>query len=273
MNAAVRVSDQPHVAVATPPGRSAIDADDLMIVNAARCLGELAAAGRTVCFVGIGLPSTAANLARRLYQPAPVLVYESGCIGSKPTRLPLSIGDGELAETADAVVSVPEMFAYWLQAGRIDVGFLGGAQLDKYANINSTVIGSYDAPRTRLPGAGGAPEIAASAGQVMVIMRQTARAFVTRCDFRSSMGFGDGPGDRERLGLRGGGPTLVITDLGVLQPDPKSCELVMTSMHPGVTRDQCTAATGWPLRFADDLGQTALPTNHEIDALRELQAA
>ncbi len=130
MNAAVRVSDQPHVAVATPPGRSAIDADDLMIVNAARCLGELAAAGRAVCFVGIGLPSTAANLARRLYQPAPVLVYESGCIGSKPTRLPLSIGDGELAETADAVVSVPEMFAYWLQAGRIDVGFLGGAQLE-----------------------------------------------------------------------------------------------------------------------------------------------
>ena len=147
--------------------------DEVMIVNAARQLGELAAAGKPVCFVGIGLPSTAANLARRLYTPPPVLVYESGCIGSKPQRLPLSIGDGELAETADAVVSVPEIFAYWLQAGRIDVGFLGGAQLDKFGNINSTVIGDYDDPRTRLPGAGGAPEIAASAGAVMVIMRQS----------------------------------------------------------------------------------------------------
>lgn len=259
--------------VANSPARRVVDADDLMIVNAARCLGEWAAAGRAVCFVGIGLPSTAANLARRLYDPAPVLVYESGCIGSKPTRLPLSIGDGELAETADAVVSVPEIFAYWLQAGRIDVGFLGGAQLDKFANINSTVIGSYDAPRTRLPGAGGAPEIAASAGQVMVIMRQSARAFVERCDFRSSMGFGDGPGDRQRLGLRGRGPQLVITDLGLLQPDPDTSELTMTALHPGVTREQCTAATGWSLRFADDLAETAMPTDHEIDALREIQAA
>jgi glutaconate CoA-transferase subunit B len=226
-----------------------------------------------VCFVGIGLPSTAANLARRMYDPSPVLVYESGCIGSKPTRLPLSIGDGELGETADAVVSVPEIFAYWLQAGRIDVGFLGGAQLDRFANINSTVIGSYDSPRTRLPGAGGAPEIAASAGQVMVIMRQSARAFVERCDFRSSMGFGDGPGDRERLGLSGGGPKLVITDLGLLQPDPQTCELVMTALHPGVTREACTAATGWPLRFAADLHQTVWPTDSEIASLREIQAA
>jgi len=250
-----------------------VDADDLMIVNAARALGQLAAAGRSACFVGIGLPSTAANLARRIYDPAPVLVYESGCIGSKPTRLPLSIGDGELGETADAVVSVPEIFAYWLQAGRIDVGFLGGAQLDRFANINSTVIGSYDAPRTRLPGAGGAPEIAASAGQVMVIMRQGARAFVQRCDFRSSMGFGDGPGDRERLGLLGGGPRLVVTDLGLLQPDPETCELIMTAMHPGVTREDCIAATGWPLRFADDLAETDPPTAHEIALLREIQAA
>ena len=146
--------------------------DELMIVNAARQLGALAAAGKRQCFVGIGLPSTAANLARRLYPIEPVLIYESGCIGSKPTRLPLSIGDGELAETTDAVVSVPEIFAYWLQAGRIDIGFLSGAQLDKFANINSTVIGAYESPKTRLPGAGGAPEIAASAGAVMVIMRQ-----------------------------------------------------------------------------------------------------
>ncbi|MGA1262271.1 MAG: CoA-transferase, partial [Ilumatobacteraceae bacterium] len=138
-----------------------LTADDVMIVNAARALGELARAGRATCFVGIGLPSTAANLARHLYRPAPVLIYESGCIGSKPSRLPLSIGDGELGDTADAVVSVPEIFAYWLQGGRIDVGFLGGAQLDRFGNINSTVIGSYEAPKTRLPGAGGAPEIAA----------------------------------------------------------------------------------------------------------------
>ena len=247
--------------------------DEIMIVNAARQLGSLAAQGKPVCFVGIGLPSTAANLARRLYAPAPVLVYESGCIGSKPTRLPLSIGDGELAETADAVVSVPEIFAYWLQAGRIDVGFLGGAQLDKYGNINSTVIGDYRSPRTRLPGAGGAPEIAASAGAVMVIMRQSKRAFVERCDFRSSMGFGDGPGHRERLGLRGGGVRWVITDLGVMEPDPDSCELTVRALHPGVGREQIADATGWALRFADDVATTALPTEHELATLRTLQAA
>jgi glutaconate CoA-transferase, subunit B len=251
----------------------AFTTDELMIVNAARQLGALAARGHPVCFVGIGLPSTASNLARRLYDPAPVLVYESGCIGSKPTRLPLSIGDGELGETADAVVSVPEIFAYWLQAGRIDVGFLGGAQLDRFANINSTVIGEYEHPGTRLPGAGGAPEIAASAGAVMVIMRQSKRAFVERCDFRSSIGFGDGPGDRERLGLRGAGPKWVITDLGVLEPDPESCELWMTALHPGVSREQAVAATGWPLRFRDSLDTTEPPSPHELVALRELQAA
>ena len=247
--------------------------DAIMIVNAARKLGELAADGKPVCFVGIGLPSTTANLARRLYEPAPVLVYESGCIGSKPQRLPLSIGDGELAETADAVVSVPEIFAYWLQAGRIDVGFLGGAQIDKFGNINSTVIGQYTDPRTRLPGAGGAPEIAASAGAVMVIMRQSARAFVERCDFRSSMGFGDGPGDRERLGLRGGGVRWVITDLGMLEPDPDSCQLVVRALHPGVTPDQMRAATGWDVQFADDVATTPTPTEHELSTLRTLQEA
>jgi glutaconate CoA-transferase subunit B len=247
--------------------------DELMIVNAARKLGELASAGKPVCFVGIGLPSTAANLARRLYTPPPVLVYESGCIGSKPHRLPLSIGDGELAETADAVVSVPEIFAYWLQAGRIDIGFLGGAQLDKFGNINSTVIGEYADPHTRLPGAGGAPEIAASAGAVMVIMRQSKRAFVERCDFRSSIGFGDGPGNRERLGLRGGGVRWVITDLGMLEPDPDTCELTVTAMHPGVTRQQLTDATGWDLRFADQLSTTGAPTDDELDALGALQTA
>jgi glutaconate CoA-transferase, subunit B len=247
--------------------------DEIMIVNAARQLGTLASQGKPVCFVGIGLPSTAANLARRLYSPEPVLVYESGCIGSKPQRLPLSIGDGELAETADSVVSVPEIFAYWLQAGRIDVGFLGGAQLDKFGNINSTVIGDYRSPRIRLPGAGGAPEIAASAGAVMVIMRQSKRAFVEQCDFRSSMGFGDGPGHRERLGLRGGGIKWVITDLGVMEPDPASCELIVHALHPGVSREQITEATGWTLRFAGDVGTTSLPTEHELTILRALQAA
>jgi glutaconate CoA-transferase subunit B len=246
--------------------------DEIMIINAARQLGALAAQGKPVCFVGIGLPSTAANLARRLYEPAPVLVYESGCIGSKPQRLPLSIGDGELAETADAVVSVPEIFAYWLQAGRIDVGFLGGAQLDKFGNINSTVIGSYDHPKTRLPGAGGAPEIAASAGAVMVIMRQSKRAFVEQCDFRSSMGFGDGPGHRERLGLRGGGVRWVITDLGVMEPAPTTCELTVRALHPGITREQITDATGWTVAFADHVDTTEPPSAHELATLRHLQA-
>jgi glutaconate CoA-transferase subunit B len=252
---------------------AATNSDDVMIVNAARALGERAGAGHAVCFVGIGLPSTAANLARRLYDPAPILVYESGCIGSKPTRLPLSIGDGELGETADAVVSVTEIFSYWLQAGRIDIGFLGGAQFDRFGNINSTVIGEYRDPKVRLPGAGGAPEIAASAGEVIVIMRQTARAFVERCDFRTSIGFGDGPGHREQAGLRGRGPQLVITDLGVLRPDPATCEFVLAATHPGVTPEQCAAATGWPLRNASDLTSTSPITASELDALDKLRAA
>ena len=242
--------------------------DDVMIVNAARALGN-----ETVCFVGIGLPSTAANLARRLHAPDCVLIYESGCIGSKPTRLPLSIGDGELGETSDAVVSVPEIFTYWLQAGRVNVGFLGGAQIDIYGNINSTVIGPYDHPTTRLPGAGGAPEIAASAGAVYVIMRQSRRAFVPKVDFRSSIGFGDGPGHRERLGLRGGGVQLVVTDLGVLRPDPITCELIMTALHPGVTRQQAIDATGWPLQFSDDCDVTAESTAHELATLTALRDA
>ena len=246
--------------------------DDVMIVNAARHLGRLAAEGHGVCFVGIGLPSTAANLARRLYDPAPVLVYESGCIGSKPLKLPLSIGDGELADTADAVVSVPEIFTYWLQAGRIDVGFLGGAQIDRRGNINSTVIGDYDRPSTRLPGAGGAPEIAASARQVMVVMRQTSRAFVERCDFVSSMGFGTHRGHRAELGLRGGGPQLVITDLGILTADEDE-ELVLSALHPGVEVEAARAATGWPLRVAAKLARTEPVTAHEREQLDRLRAA
>jgi len=242
--------------------------DEMMTVAAARLLRD-----GTVCFVGIGLPSTAANLARRSHAPGCVLVYESGCIGAKPTRLPLSIGDGELADSADSVVSVPEIFAYWLQAGRISVGFLGAAQIDRYANINSTVIGDYQQPRTRLPGAGGAPEIAASAGEVIVIVRQSTRTFVEQCDFRTSVGFGDGPGDRERLGLRGKGPSAVITDLGVLHPDRTTCELVLTELHPGATVDDARAATGWGLVVADPVAVTEPPTEAELALLRELQAA
>jgi glutaconate CoA-transferase subunit B len=189
------------------------------------------------------------------------------------TRLPLSIGDGELAETADAVVSVPEIFAYWLQPGRIDVGFLGAAQIDRFANLNSTVIGAYHRPATRLPGAGGAPEIAASCRRVLVMIRQSRRSFVAGLDFRTSVGFGDGPGDRRRLGLRGGGPEMVITDLGVLRPDPESCELVLTDIHSEVRVDDVRQATGWPLRVAPDVRVTEPPTDVELAALRRLREA
>jgi glutaconate CoA-transferase, subunit B len=245
----------------------AVSADEMMTVVASRALTDA-----TVCFVGIGLPSTAANLARLTHAPRTVLIYESGTIGSKPKTLPLSIGDGELAETADAVVPVPEIFAYWLQGGRIDVGFLGAAQIDRFGNLNSTVIGDYERPKVRLPGGGGAPEIAAMAKEVIVIIRQSTRSFVERLDFRSSVGFGDGPGDRERLGLPGGGPTVVITDLGVLRPDPESCELTLAQIHPGTTPDDAREATGWPLAIADELEQTEPPSEEELRALRELKA-
>ncbi|WP_123604427.1 CoA-transferase [Micromonospora sp. Llam0] len=238
----------------------------MMTVAAARALRDDAR-----CFVGIGRPSTAANLARRTHSPNLVLVYESGTIGAKPGRLPLSIGDGVLAETADTVVSVPEIFNYWLQPGRIDVGFLGAAQIDRYANINTTVIGTdYTDPKVRLPGAGGAPEIAASCGEVIVIVPQSRRTFVDRVDFVTSVGFGAGPGDRQRLGLRGRGPTLVITDLGMLRPDPATCELTLTQLHPGVGVEQAVAATGWPLKVAADLTTTDEPTPQELTALRQL---
>jgi glutaconate CoA-transferase subunit B len=228
--------------------------------------------GRKVCFVGIGLPSTAANLARATHAPDLVLIYESGSIGAKPSRLPLSIGDGELAATADAVVSVPEIFNYWLQGGLIEVGFLGAAQMDRFANLNSTVIGDYDHPSVRLPGAGGAPEIAASCGEVIILIRQSRRTFVEHLDFRTTVGFGDGPGDRERLGLRGAGPTLVITDLGLLRPDPSTCELTLTALHPGVELDEARAATPWPLAVSPTLVRTDPPTAAELGALRTLLA-
>ena len=245
-----------------------VTSDELMTVAASRALRDGA-----VCFVGIGLPSTGANLARRTHAPNLVLVYESGTIGAKPSTLPLSIGDGELAETADSVVSVPEIFNYWLQPGRIDTGFLGAAQIDRFANINTTVIGGdYDHPKVRLPGAGGAPEIAASCDQVIVIVRQSPRTFVEKVDFVTSVGFGSGPGDRERLGFRGRGPVKVITDLGVLEPDPDSCELTLTQVHDGIDPDQAREATGWPLAVADDLAVTPPPSSEELEVLRDLLA-
>ncbi|MDA0179664.1 CoA-transferase subunit beta [Solirubrobacter phytolaccae] len=247
---------------------TAYEADEMMTVEAARRLRDT-----TACFVGIGLPSTGANLARRTHNPDLVLVYEAGAIGAKPPSLPLSIGDGMLGETADTIASVPEIFNYWVQPGRIEIGFLGAAQLDRYANINTTVVGDYANPKVRLPGAGGAPEIAASCGEVVIIVRQSPRAFVEQVDFITSVGHGDGAGARERLGLRGKGPTKVITDLGILEPDPETRELTLTHLHPGVTAEQAREATGWDLKLADDLQTTEPPTEEELKALRELLAA
>ena len=239
---------------------------EMMTVAAARALPD----GAT-CLVGIGLPSTAANVARRLHAPRLVLVYESGTIGSKPPALPLSIGDGILAETADTVVGVVELFNYWLQPGRIDIGFLGAAQLDRFANIDTTVVGPYERPHVRLPGAGGAPEIASSCREVIIVLRHGPDKLVETVDFVTSVGYGTGPGDRERLGLRGGGPSRVITDLGLLAPDPATCELVLTHVHPGITVGQVRAATGWDLRVADGLETTPPPTPEELEAVRAVE--
>jgi glutaconate CoA-transferase, subunit B len=245
---------------------STYTADDMMTVAAARQLGD-----GTVCFVGIGIPSLAANLARCLHAPDCVLIYESGCIGAKPTSPPLSIGDGELADTADAVVSVPEIFNYWLQAGRIDVGFLGAAQIDRFANLNTTVVGPYDDPQVRLPGAGGAPEIASSARRVIVVLRHSRRAFVERLDFITTGGHLTGGDARRRLGLAGEGPTLVITDLGLLTPDPDTKELRLSAVHPGVAVQDVKDATGWELKTVPDVQETEPPTSRELDALHQLQ--
>lgn len=240
--------------------------NEIMTIAAARLLKNGA-----VCFVGIGLPSTAANLARLTHAPDIVLIYESGPIGAKPNVLPLSIGDGSLAETADTVVSTPEIFRYWLQGGRVDIGFIGAAQIDRFANINTTVIGEYKKPATRLPGAGGAPEIASCAGEVVLVLKQSARAFVKQLDFVTSVGHLDGGDARQRLNLPGKGPVAVVTDLCLIRPDPETKELTVTQLHPGITTEQVIKATGWEVRFANPLTETAAPTAAELETLRDLE--
>lgn len=240
---------------------------EMMAVAAARALTD-----EDICFVGIGMPSLACNLARLTHAPNITLIYESGTIGTRPEVLPLSIGDPELCETALCTVPVPEMFGYWLQGGRISVGFLGGAQLDRFGNINSSVIGSYEQPKVRLPGGGGAPEIASHCKQVYVVMAQSARSFVEKVDFITSFGYGEGGDHRERLGLRTLGPTLVVTNLCIMRPDPETKELRVVSLHAGVTKEQVSANTGWDIRFADELGETPPPDQHEVEVLRDLQA-
>ena len=239
-------------------------AEEMMAIAAARRLRDGAN-----CFVGIGLPSRAANLARATHAPNCVLIYESGTIGAKPRHLPLSIGDGELAETADLVVSVPEIFSYWLQGGRIDVGFLGAAQIDRYANLNSTVIGEYEHPKVRLPGGGGAPEIAASCKETLVMLRHSPRAFVERLDFRTSPGFLDGGDARARLGMPGGGPSLVISDKALFDFGGPDHAMRLTSLHPGVTLAEVRAEVGWPVDVAPQVAETPPPTAEELRRMRD----
>ncbi len=238
---------------------------EMMTVAASRAIRK-----DDVCFVGIGMPSAACNLARLTHAPDVTLIYESGTIGTKPDVLPLSIGDGELCDTAVTTVSVPEMFRYWLQGGRISVGFLGAAQLDKYGNINTTVVGDYHKPKVRLPGGGGAPEIATSCGEIFIVMKQSKRGFVDKVDFITSLGHGKTGKEREQLGVKTKGPSRLITDLCVMETDPQTKEFVVTSIHPGVTREQIQDNTGWTVRYADQVTETPAPNELELSVLREL---
>jgi len=257
-------------------------ASEMMSITAARELGD-----DMTCFVGIGLPSEAANLARLTHAPDIVLIYESGTIQARPDVLPLSIGDGELCESSLTTVDVPEMFRYWLQGGHVDLGFLGTAQIDKYGNLNTTVIAkdramqgqadfgvqAYADPKVRLPGGGGAPEIATAAKQTLVMVKQSPRTFVEHVDFVTSLGFGRSGKDRDDKSHIGQGPTKVITDLCVMQPDSDSNELTVVSLHPGISREQVQQATGWSIEFAENLSETALPTEKELSVLRQLKQA
>lgn len=241
--------------------------NEMMTIAASRALKNT-----DVCFVGIGAPSAACNIARLTHAPDVTLIYESGTIGTAPQVLPLSIGDGELCDTAVTTVSVPEMFRYWLQGGRVTVGFLGAAQIDRFGNINTTVIGDYDQPKTRLPGGGGAPEIASSCGEIFITLKQSKRAMVDKIDFYTSFGHGEGGDHRQRLGITTKGPTLMVTDLAVWKPDPVTREFTVVSMHPGVTREMVQAECGWTVRFADKLEETPAPTGIELSTLRDLNA-
>src|SRR6202051_4304953 len=239
--------------------------NEMMTIAAARALRD-----HDVCFVGIGLPSAASNLARLTHAPGLTLIYESGTIATRPDVPPLSIGDGELCDTALTTVSVPEMFRYWLQGGRVTVGFLGGAQIDKFANLNTTVVGDYAKPKTRLPGGGGPPEIATSLAEILITMKESKRGFVDKIDFFTSLGHGEGGDHRARLGVKTKGPTKLITDLCVFEPDPQTKEMTVVSIHPGVTREQIDGNTGWKARYADRIAETPPPTAGELMTLREI---
>jgi len=249
------------------PSSKPVSQTEMMTIAASRALRN-----DDVVFVGIGAPSAACNLARLTHAPDITLIYESGTIGTAPSVLPLSIGDGELCETAVTIVSVPEMFRYWLQGGRISVGFLGGAQIDRFGNINTTVIGDYHSPKIRLPGGGGAPEIASSCQKVFITMKQSLRGFVDKVDFYTSFGHGEGGDHRKRIGIRTQGPMLLVTDLAVWEPDPETKEFTVTALHPGVTRAQIQETVGWPVKFTDTLSETPAPTEDELTVLRDLHA-
>lgn len=241
--------------------------DEMMTIAASRMLKN-----DDVCFVGIGAPSAACNVARLTHAPDITLIYESGTIGTAPDVLPLSIGDGELCETALSTVPVPEMFRYWLQGGWITIGFLGAAQLDRFGNINTTVIGDYHQPAVRLPGGGGAPEIASSSQEIFITMKQSIRGMVENIDFFTSFGHGEGGDHRQRLGMETKGPTALITDLAIWKPDPETKVFTVASIHPGVSRDRVIETCGWQVEFAEDVSETAAPSDTELETLRDLAA-
>jgi glutaconate CoA-transferase subunit B len=236
---------------------------ELMTINAARLLRD-----GDVVFVGVGLPNLACNLARRTHAPNLLMIYEAGVIGARPSRLPLSIGDPTLVSGASGVCNMYDIFTLYLQRGNVDVGFLGGAQIDRFGNINATVIGDYIHPKVRLPGSGGSQEMAAWARRCYILTPHQKRRFPERVDFATSAGFLDGRARRESLCLPGGGPQAVVTDLGILQPD-ETGELVLASLHPGATLEQARANTGWPLRAAATLAQTDPPSAEELRILHE----
>jgi glutaconate CoA-transferase subunit B len=237
--------------------------NEIMIAASARTL-----AGEKICFVGVGLPNIVCNLAQRTVAPELQLVYEAGVFGARPARLPLSIGDPTLVTGSTAVTSMFELFAFYLQAGLIDAAFLGGAQIDRYGNLNTTVIGDYANPKVRLPGSGGACEIAIHARKILVIMRQAQRSFVEKIDFRTSPGHSGDPEHDRRRGWSGSGPTSVVTDLGTYGFDDATGEMTLLTLHPGVTMDQVRESTGWEMRVSDALGETPQPTEAELRLIR-----